>query len=293
MNPLSKRELFELKFYRAIGIRLFRDGAFALERWVHRKDGGKNRNYHVRDWTYYGIREHYSFLSFNATIHIAAIALLSLLILGGCAIGGFPAAWYVVNHILILLNVYCILLQRYNALRLRRIHIRLEESYRSRIELQASRLLERIPEGYEERWMVHDSDWLGALREHIRRKQDFLICRDGAAILTRLYSWSQDAGIDWDAPLADSPDPLLPREEGPLYTPLEAQLRWLQGSFFPEQVRVLQPCVLLTADGNCEEAYSRLFGRYSPARTLELADTFLYLFNRLRRTDGARTEREL
>ena len=46
-HELSRSQKIELDLYRKMGIRAFRDFVFAIEGWKHRKDQGKNSNYHL------------------------------------------------------------------------------------------------------------------------------------------------------------------------------------------------------------------------------------------------------
>ncbi len=280
MGLISEKERIELKLYRALGIRRFRDGAFLLERWVHRRDGRKNSNYHVRAYSLYSLEEHYAYLSFNAAIHVTAIVLLLLITLGASLIEDFRKGWYWFYLFLFVLNVYCIMLQRYNALRLRELQARLEARYRRRIRERAALLRQKTPDGYSERRMEQDAAWLGELRDALCGKRDVRIRREDMERLTRLRQWSQNAGITWGERGKPLQDPLLPQNggEAPLYTKMDTNVRWLQGVFHREKNRVLRPCAVITEDAECEEAYSRLVGRDSRESVLELADTFLCLF---------------
>ena len=276
MNPYSKSERVEMALYRAVGIRLFRDGAFALERWVHRKDGGKNTNYHVRDLTYHGVARHYALLSFNAALHFTAFAFLFLLILGALFFVEMPGLWYGIIGFLALLNLYCILLQRYNALRLRALRRRLEEKYRERLEKRAAMLLKRMPEAWENR-LPADLLWLSSLRECILSGRDVHLGEEDAAVLTRLYRWAEDAGVRWEQTAGH--EPLFPREKknGALYSRADWIARRLQQRFHRKQELLVQPCAVITAGQACEQAYVRLFRRDSADAVLEVLDTFLCL----------------
>lgn len=45
---MKKSRKIEIKVYELLGVKLFRKAAFRLEKIVHRKDKGKNTNYHIQ-----------------------------------------------------------------------------------------------------------------------------------------------------------------------------------------------------------------------------------------------------
>ena len=46
---MSKNQKFEVKIYELLGIKLFKKAVFKLEKIIHRKDGKKNINYHIKN----------------------------------------------------------------------------------------------------------------------------------------------------------------------------------------------------------------------------------------------------
>lgn len=45
---MKKSQKIEKRVYELLGVNLFRKAAFKLEKIVHRKDKGKNTNYHIQ-----------------------------------------------------------------------------------------------------------------------------------------------------------------------------------------------------------------------------------------------------
>ena len=110
---------WEMKFYELLGIRLFRRLAFGLERLIHRNDRRKNTNYHISAYTPGGLAAFRKYLFYNAAIHAKGILLVEIILLIKWSFWGFT--WYF-DSLLLLLAVqdgYCIMLQRYNYLRIR------------------------------------------------------------------------------------------------------------------------------------------------------------------------------
>ena len=110
---------WEMKLYELLGIRLFRRLAFGMERLIHRKDRRKNINYHISAHTPGGLAAFRKYLFYNAAIHAKGILLVGIVLLIKWGFLGFT--WYF-DSLLLLLAVqdgYCIMLQRYNYLRIR------------------------------------------------------------------------------------------------------------------------------------------------------------------------------
>ncbi|MDO5133003.1 MAG: hypothetical protein Q4D81_08470, partial [Eubacteriales bacterium] len=210
------REEAEMRLYRLLGVKRFRRFVFALEAGKHRRDGGRNANYHLADLSCAGMRRHFAFLSYNAIIHIAGLLLAVLLILAKAFVlhkwrpvdWGIPAA--------VLLNIYCIMLQRYNSLRIRKA-LRTRQKIRGRrirknaLLLVKSRPAERTagdsvfserdsnPQDHDcgpEEWTPGtDIVFLQDLKTAIREGRDFVVREEDAETIGRLADWACRAGV--------------------------------------------------------------------------------------------------
>ena len=159
-EEFSRINEYELAFYRRLGIRKFRDLTFRLERWKHRKDALRNSNYHLQQLSYRGAQRHYMYLSYNALIHLMGLVMAIMLILLRRAAGyrwtladlGLSAA--------VLTNIYCIMLQRYNALRIRKYRYTLCKRIKKREEKNAVSLRKKLAEEAEEAVIRRDVEWI-------------------------------------------------------------------------------------------------------------------------------------
>lgn len=114
---MKKSQKIEMKIYELLGVKLFRKAAFKLEKIVHRKDKGKNTNYHIQKNQLNSLEDFKKYLFYNGAIHtnnlirgIPLLVLMYLLNLKTLSLIGL-SAW-------LLKDAYCVMLQRYNWIRL-------------------------------------------------------------------------------------------------------------------------------------------------------------------------------
>ena len=69
------KEKVELSIYEKLGIKKFRKMVFLLEKIIHKKDKGKNRNYHLDGFGVSSIENFKKFIYYNGTIHVKNIAI--------------------------------------------------------------------------------------------------------------------------------------------------------------------------------------------------------------------------
>lgn len=114
---MKKNRKIETKIYELLGIKQFRKAVFKLEKIIHRKDKGKNTNYHIQNNSIESIEEFKKYLYYNGSIHaknlIKGIPLLTLMCLFNCRVLPITllSAWLVKD-------AYCVMLQRYNWIKL-------------------------------------------------------------------------------------------------------------------------------------------------------------------------------
>ena len=63
----------ELKVYRWLGVCYFQKMVFMLEKFIHRKDKGKNQNYHFVSNSVEPVEQFVKYLFFNGSIHFRNI----------------------------------------------------------------------------------------------------------------------------------------------------------------------------------------------------------------------------
>ncbi len=112
---------FELKLYELMGIKFFKRVILRFEAIKHFKDSGKNSNYHIRGTSSISLDSSFAFFIYNSIFHFTSILLIFLYFAISQAVLFNSLAINIGMVILFILNVYCIILQRYNYLRLKLI----------------------------------------------------------------------------------------------------------------------------------------------------------------------------
>ncbi|MDO5132063.1 MAG: hypothetical protein Q4D81_03650 [Eubacteriales bacterium] len=272
--------LAEMRVYRFLGVRLFQRAVFVLERVRHRKDGGKNRNYHLRRLSFSSISKHYGYLSYNALIHFTGLAAVAAVAVLKCF---FFQDRKVVDYALlfaVIANLYCIMLQRYNALRLMYYQISCRKSRRHRIKKKSGILYDNIPPDYDPDVRKQDIRWLGKMRKALNGRRDFFIADEDAVRLDRLWTWTDHAGL--------SPKPAVRTEIVParnedarqspagekLYAGTDLFVAFLQKRFHRDRDRILLSYSVFTKGKKSEQAYSRLFPVDQEEAVLDILDMF-------------------
>lgn len=108
---------YEMIIYEFLRVRFFQKLVFLLEKLVHIKDKKQNRNYHFNMDTYDYINDFNKFLFYNASIHIKNICILSVYLFLRIIFGTLYTIEYIL-FLFLLKDIYCVMLQRYNYLRM-------------------------------------------------------------------------------------------------------------------------------------------------------------------------------
>lgn len=130
----KKGEDLELKIYNALGVKYFRNLAFKLEKLIHIKDKKKNINYHINDCKdLVSIDKFKKYLYYNGFIHVknlifGSVGLALMIILNASVV---PV---IALSTLLLKDAYCVMLQRYNWIRITRHEEKLKARERKRID---------------------------------------------------------------------------------------------------------------------------------------------------------------
>lgn len=131
---MSKNQKFEVKIYELLGIILFKKAVFKLEKIIHRKDGKKNINYHIKNSNDMESVDNFKkFLYYNGAIHtknlIFDIPVIILMI-----VFRYNLILIVPIMLWLIKDIYCIMLQRYNWLKINGFEEKLQVRKNKRIE---------------------------------------------------------------------------------------------------------------------------------------------------------------
>lgn len=284
-EEFSRINEYELAFYRSLGIRKFRDLTFRLERWKHRKDALRNSNYHLQQLSYRGAQRHYMYLSYNALIHLTGLVMAIMLILLRRTTG---YRWTVADWGLsaaILTNIYCILLQRYNALRIRKYRCILCSRIKKREEKNAAVLREKLSEDAEEAVVRRDIEWISGAAQAIEESGTqgssvFVIENaEDAEKLRRLADWTQSAGISIrvvkksDAGSSETDSELWEHRSPRLYAKAERNVRLLRRFLGKGKLNDRAPCSVIVIGNENIQQFRRLFPVGSEDEIIETVET--------------------
>lgn len=129
---MENNKQFEINLYEHLGVRQFQKLVFKLEKFIHFKDKQKNINYHVKSDNIDDLNSFKKFLYYNGAIHVRnAIGVTALIILQPL----FFSKWTLVYLVPSLIkNLYCVMLQRYNYLRINKVIEGREKQIDKRVE---------------------------------------------------------------------------------------------------------------------------------------------------------------
>ena len=122
---LNKKEKFEIFIYQLLGVNTFKEATLLLEHIIHYRENKDiedeklkkhNINYHPKDTSLQGLKDFKKFLYYNGFIHVKNSLIYSLIIIPASFIPGVRMINMVLIPLLIM-NLYCIMLQRYTYLR--------------------------------------------------------------------------------------------------------------------------------------------------------------------------------
>lgn len=176
----------EQKIYSMLGVPHFRKAVLALEKLLHRKDNGRNVNYHIATFSLEDVSGFVKFFFYNGAIHLRNIIAMSLYILFFKVVLQKAFAWY--DYVLIVFGIkdlYCVMLQRYNFLRLDARLKAMSQRRNSCIEQRAVQLRHNL-QSYDMSKKNVDLEFIDNLRQAIVDGSDILITSDDLDILKRL-----------------------------------------------------------------------------------------------------------
>ena len=122
----KRREKIELKIYQFLGVKQFRALTFKLEKLVHIKDKKQNHNYHINpdsgksliNCTIDEMEDFKKKLYYNGSIHVKNLIFLTIASLIILIVPSFNKYLLILNLILAIKDAYCVMLQRYNCIRI-------------------------------------------------------------------------------------------------------------------------------------------------------------------------------
>lgn len=260
----SKSRTLELKIYNKIGVLIFRQFILKYEAFRHRKDGLKNKNYHIENYTPESVDRFVGYLVYNSVLHIISILFTVLyFVVKWCAVPKWNIMDVVMCFITIF-NIYCIMLQRYNYLRMHTLSTQHHIYQEKQIMKQVETILEKFPTDYTLDQMKMDAKVLADMRESIVGARDYFVTED------QIESFNRMAGLMNEV----RKNPVIKQVECDYgekpYSKIEQRVdrlqKWLR---WDESKRILSSYSVITVDSDCEKAFNRLFMKDSKENILK------------------------
>lgn len=185
-----KKSSWRMRVYELLGIKTFRKMVFELERMIHKKDRGRNVNYHIPHNDLQSLDDFVKYLFYNGSIHVRNIVgICAFFAVKGCI--GFKVAWYDgIILTLLIKDIYCVMLQRYNYLRIMERKEILAEKNRKLIQAEVARIKFTSIENYSQESMRKDLQLVRRLRRAISDQRSIVLedsDRETLYRLVRLY----------------------------------------------------------------------------------------------------------
>lgn len=130
---MTNIEKIEIKIYKFLGIEKFKRLVFKLENFIHRNDNMKNINYHVINSNSISSVENFKkYLYNNGKIHVRSL-INGVIIIGITLILGINPLILTFLGLLMIKDIYCIMLQRFNWIKIKEFQRKLKEKVERKI----------------------------------------------------------------------------------------------------------------------------------------------------------------
>lgn len=130
---MTNIEKIEIKIYKFLGIEKFKRLVFKLENFIHRNDNMKNINYHVINSNSISSVENFKkYLYNNGKIHVRSL-INGVIIIGITLVLGINPLILTFLGLLMIKDIYCIMLQRFNWIKIKEFQRKLKEKEERKI----------------------------------------------------------------------------------------------------------------------------------------------------------------
>ena len=265
MQDGKKTYITERRLYEFFGIRLFRKMALGIERFRHRKSNSKNINYHLNGNSVDSVRNFTGYLLYNVVCHGISLAFVVIYFAIMWTVGVEYIVLDILMCILLLINLYCIMLQRYTFIKTQRFIERQIDAKNNRIAYKIERLSHQIEQrDYTE--LQKEFLLIGRIKESIHNGTECVIEECDIAVLNSISKCVQ--GIlgtsnrskrgDINEVSLETAVLTIPKQPCVINKVTRGTAR-LQNLFrFEKQSNVLFGFGIITVTDDCESAYRSL-----------------------------------
>ncbi len=270
MGKLATPNLIEKKLYELLGIQIFRKLVLKLENLIHYKDKKRNINYHLRGRGINSVQSFTGYLLYNAVCHGLSIIFITIYISIMWIYKDRCAALDIYLYGMLLVNLYCLMLQRYTYIKIRAFEEKRINTKNCIIAEKIKLLFQRIENrSYNE--LQREYSLIERIRESINNGTDCVIWNCDAYVLRNI---SKCAGDIFKTKIhyeirdreKDSPKNIIDRiPKCPVVTrKIEKRVASLQNLFhLRKHSNILFEFSIITETKDCEDAYNELIQDFS------------------------------
>lgn len=260
-SGLNQRQQNEIKIYRLLGVDFFRKVILWFEKTKNRKKNRKNENYHPSAMDVISLEKHNGFLLYNAFSHSVSMFFVIIYCILALAFRLHNLIIDVIMVVISLLNIYCIILQRTNYLKIREYSCRYYNRLFKKLACFDNEIMRQIYTN-EPSLLLSDYKVICKLKEAFDGKKDCYIGNSDIDNLKRIQKCvepllqrknSRRTNAVSDGKLLE----LCSSIKGP-YTLLQRRADYLQRLFRVSGRKLLDRTVIITEDAECELLYRKI-----------------------------------
>lgn len=260
-SGLNQRQQNEVKIYRLLGVNYFRKAILWLEKTKNHKKNRKNENYHPSAMDIISLEKHNGFLLYNAFLHGVSMFFVIIYYILALVFGLHNLIINVIMAIISLLNIYCIILQRTNYLKVKEYFCRYRNRLYSRLSSFDTGVMRQIY-AKEPSLLFSDYKVICKLKNAFDGKEDYYIGITDIDNLKRIHKCVEPLvqRKNYKRTNAVSENSLLElcnSIKGP-YTLLQKRVDYLQRRFEVPSRKMLDRTAIITEDAECELLYKKI-----------------------------------
>lgn len=260
-SSLNQKQRNEMKIYRFLGVNYFRKAILWLEKTKNHKVNKKNENYHPSAIDIISLERHNGFLLYNAFLHSVNIFFIIVYCILASIFHVYNLCVDVIMIIMLLLNIYCIILQRMNYLRIKECIYRYYSRLLNKLSSFDTGVMRQVYINNPS-LMLSDYKVVCKLKNAFDGKSDCYIGIADIDNLKRIYKCVEPLvqrknNRRTNAISEDSLLKLCNSIKGP-YTRLQRRADYLQRRFGVFDRKILDKTAIITENAECELLYKKI-----------------------------------
>lgn len=194
VNKVEKHDIhrierfkIEAKIYEVFGVKIFRKCVFALEKWIHRKDKGRNINYHIASIDSTATKEFIKYLFYNGSIHVRNIVYYCIFCIIRYSLYPFFHYLDIIPLVFAIKDIYCVMLQRYNYLQIQLRLPRWEALQKAKLARKVEKTVSTMKYvNYDDSFRQADYQLIQRLRKSVEKGESIVLSDEDRVAYERL-----------------------------------------------------------------------------------------------------------